>query len=322
MIHVSHDHHNRAPGLQLLCSVHVIVDDFLFDGDGNLPLHLTAHFRGDKLGGIKVDALIDGGHHAVFQQRLNDFGSRLLHAAGQLSHGDFLGNFDRQRRLFNDLQTQAAHFLLLLGAGLAALEFSALFAVFGLAADLLLSAGDVLDPFGDQGVHPVVKPFGVHLDGGGVHHPALPAPLRLGGLGLGFGSGSRFGRSRRFGSLLHRLGLRLRGGGKDLLQRADLVILCDMIKNDIQLLIGQHLAVALWLIEIFGDDFRHFFRRHAKICGHFPDSIFDKTHDSAPPYDFLPCFLTAAPALGTCVWTAGLACRLAWAPAARPDPDL
>ena len=58
---------------------------------------------------------------------LDDLRRRLFHAAGQLCHHNFIGDFHSERRLFDDFHTQAAHFFLLFGAGLAALEFPALF---------------------------------------------------------------------------------------------------------------------------------------------------------------------------------------------------
>ena len=270
MVYVSHDHDHRAPGLKLLSGIHMVVNDFLFNGDGDFPLHLAAQLRGHEFGGVEVDGFVDGGHDAVFHQGFDHLGGGLLHAAGQLCHHNFLGNFYGERRLFNDLHAQAAHFLLLLGAGLAALEFSTLFVVFGLAADFLLAAGDILDPLGDQSVHPVVEPVRVDLHGGGIHHTALPLALRLHGLGLRLGLGldfrlgcggggldcrAGFHRGGGFGRFLGRLGLRLFGGGKNLLQRVDLTVLGDMVKDDVQLLVGEYLAVALGLVEILAGDF-------------------------------------------------------------------
>ena len=106
--------------------------------------------------------------------------------------------------------------------------------------------------------------------GGGIHHTALPLALRLHGLGLRLGLGldfrlgcggggldcrAGFHRGGGFGRFLGRLGLRLFGGGKNLLQRVDLTVLGDMVKDDVQLLVGEYLAVALGLVEILAGDF-------------------------------------------------------------------
>ena len=319
VVHVAPHHHHGTPGLELLGGVHMIVNESLFNGNGDLPLDLAAQLRGHVFGGVKVNGLVDGGHDAVAQEGLDDLRRRLFHAAGQLCHHNFIGDFHSERRLFDDFHTQAAHFFLLFGAGLAALEFPALFIALALAANFLLAAGNILDPLGNQGIHPVVKPGRVDLHGRGIHHTALPLALRLCGLGVGLrcGSGSRRWGLGSCGAGLDRgSGF---GGGKDLLQRADLMILGDVVKDSVQLLVGEHLAVALRLVEILADDLRHLFRRHAEISGHFSDSILDKTHNSAPPCDFLPCFLTAGPRPGDCFGAAGFACRLDWA-AGLPGP--
>ena len=116
-----------------------------------------------KLGGVKVNGLVDAGHDAVLHQALDDLAGGFLHPGGQLAHGDLVGNLHGERRLPGHLHLQAAHFLLLLVAALVALEFAGLLLV-GLlalaAADALLAALVVLHPLGYQVIH-ICEPVGI-----------------------------------------------------------------------------------------------------------------------------------------------------------------
>ena len=284
MVYVAHDHHHRAAGLQLLGGVHMVVNELLFNGDGDLPFYPAAHLRGHKLCGVKVNVLIDGGHYPIFQQGFDDLRRRLLHPAGQFAYRDLIRDFYRQGRFLNHFQAQAAHFLLLFAFGFAALELAALFVALGLpTADFLLAAGEVLHPLGYQGIHPVVKPLGIHPDGGGIHHPALPAALRLLGSGgafcrLGFGGLPLSGFGLRLAGLIlpggrllgpgglagvpGRFRLGLLGGGKHLLQGSNLVVLGNMVKKCVQLLVGEHLAVTSGPFRILAHNIGHFFGGH------------------------------------------------------------
>ena len=306
VVNVAHDNHNGSAGLQLVGGVHMIVNDLLLDGDGDFLLHLAAHFRSHKLGGIEVDSLVDGGHDAVLHQQLDDLTGGLLHPGSQLAHGDLLGDLHCQLGLPGNLHLQAAQLLLLLIAGLIAPELVVLLVLLLalLAADALLAALVVLDPLGDQRIHPVVKTGGVHLHGRGIHNAALPLPLRLlGFFGLGalgalgalgssgllglFGLGGfRLLRLGRFCLLrLGRLGLDfLLGlflgllGGEDLLQRIDLVGLGHNLEYRIQLLVRQNLGVGLGSFIKLGDDIPDFLRRYAEIGCNFLQTILHKTH--------------------------------------------
>ena len=184
---------------------------------------------------------------------------------------------------------QAAHFLLLFIPGLVAPELVVLLVLLLAlaAADALLAALIILDPLGDQRIRMVVKPGGVHLDGRGIHHPALPLALRLLGLvgllflglgGLLLGSlclGFRLGglgllvgfRLLGLGLLLFRLLLLGLGNGlgKDLLQRGDLVGLGHDLKDLIQLRIRQDLGVGLGLFAELADDLADLLGGHAEI---------------------------------------------------------
>ncbi len=70
----------------------VSVDEASLDGDHHLLLHLAAHLLGDDGGGVEVDHLAQRGHDAVFHQALDHLCAGLLHAAGQLAHGDLIGD--------------------------------------------------------------------------------------------------------------------------------------------------------------------------------------------------------------------------------------
>ena len=281
VVNVAHNHHNGASGLELLGGVHMVVDNPLLDGDGDFLLHLAAHFRSHKLGGVKVDGLVDGSHHAVLHKQLDDLAGGLFHPAGKLAHGNLLRNLHGDRRLPGHLHLETAHLLLLLVSGFVALELVVLLALLlGLAAaNALLAAGVVLHPLGNQAVHPVVKTGGVYLHRRGVHHPALPLPFRLLGLGrlrrlllglllLGLGS------LRRLLLLGGSLGL----GLEHLLQRGNLVVAGHVVKHHIQLLLRQHLGVGLGLFIILGDDLRNFLGGNGKIRRHLLQTILKHTH--------------------------------------------
>ncbi len=312
MVNVTHNHHHGGPGLKLFGGVHMVVDDLFLDGNGNFLLHLAAHFCGHELGGIKIDGLVDGGHDAVAHQALDDLTGGLLHPGSQLAYGDFLGNLHGDRGLPGYLHLEAAHLLLLLVAGLVALEaiLLLLLLLLTLAANALLAALEVLDPLGDQIVH-ISKPVSIDLDGGGVHHPALPLPLRLlgllrlGGLGaggildaLGPGVSSGFLAALVLGTIslvrlllrLSLLGFRLlrlrlrrflgrrRPHGKHLLDGSNLMLLSHVVKHQVQLRVRQHLGVGLGLLIELSDDLRDLLRRHAEIGGNLLNAILNKTH--------------------------------------------
>ena len=187
MVDVAHDDHDRRTGNKLVCGVLMVVEQTLFDGDDDLVLDLAAKLGGDELRRVKVDGLVDRGHDAVFQQALDDLGHRLFHAGGQLADGDLVGDLDDQLRLLGNFKLEAAHFLLLLGAGLCA-EALGLLLLFILAADLLLAAGIILHAVGDERIDAVVIAVGIDRDGAGVDDAALALTLRLRLLGGRLGS--------------------------------------------------------------------------------------------------------------------------------------
>ena len=280
VVNVTHDNHNGTASDQLVLRVHMIVDQALFDGNNDLALDLTAQLRSDEFRRVEVDGLIDARHNAVFNQNLNQLGRRLFHTGGKLADRDLIGNLDRQRCLLDDLKLQAAHLLLLLVAALVAHgSFLILALILALIPEFLLSAGVILHTLGNQIVHTVIKTVCIDGDGLGVHNTALTLALlllRLLRLRLCFGSILLRLSRRSFVALaLCRLRLRFGSGSdrKDLCNRLDLMMLRNMIEHDIELLVRQHLRVALRLIKINPDNFRNFLRLHTEIRCDFLDSI-------------------------------------------------
>ena len=63
----------------------------------------VAEFGDDQFGGVGVDRLVDGRHHAHFHQRLDHVGAALGHAVGKFLDGDGLGNGHLAQNLFGRL---------------------------------------------------------------------------------------------------------------------------------------------------------------------------------------------------------------------------
>ena len=177
VVDVTHDDDDRGTGDQLVCCVLVVVKELFFNRDDDLALNLAAELHGDKLCGVVVDGLVDGRHHAVFQQALDDLCGGFLHARGKLADGNLVRNLDDQRRLFGNFELKPAHLLLLLGAVLGA-ELLCLL-LFVLVADFLLAARVVLHALGDQRIDAVVVAVGVDGDGAGINDAALTLALGL-----------------------------------------------------------------------------------------------------------------------------------------------
>ena len=208
VVDVTHDDDDRRAGLELVGAVLVIVDELFLDRHDDFLFDLAAELFSDKGRGVEVDHLGKGRHYAVFHQALDDLGTRLLHAGGQLADGDLVGNFDGQRRLLRDLKLQAAHLLGLLLLALAGERLLTVVAVSVVAELFLAAALQVAAVTGALG-H-VLQLFVVLVkvdvcDLAGVDdllfRHARRGMLRGGGLAL----------------LLHRLGVLLRLGGLTLL---------------------------------------------------------------------------------------------------------
>ena len=312
---MTHDDDDRRTGHQLVCGVLVVVKEALLDGDDDLALDLAAELDRDEFRRVKVDGLVDTGHDAVFHEALDDLGGGLFHARGKLAHGDLVGDLHDELRLLGDLELETAHLFLLLGAGFAA-EFLALLLLFVLVADLLLAALIILHAVGDERIDAVVIAVGVDRDGAGIDDAALTLALGLRLLRLLRGLLRavlrlrllrsclllRCGRSCLSGcgrlgcALLRRSGRLLRGGsllrlcgGKDLLQRCDLMVLGDIIKNDVQLFFRKILRTALGLREELSHGLDDVLRVHREVVRNLFDLVLD--FHTATSCDYFPCLM-------------------------------
>ena len=144
VVDVAHDDDDRGAGLEVLILIRGGVDEALFHGDDDFLLDLAAELHRDQGRGVIVDDIRDGGENAHLDKLLDDLGSRLLHARGQLADGDLVGNLDLQRLLFGDLALQAVHLVPLFLTALAGGLLLGLLALFGLGVDLLLVAAAAL----------------------------------------------------------------------------------------------------------------------------------------------------------------------------------
>ncbi len=172
VVHVAHDHHDGGAGDQVLLFVLGGVDELFFDGDDDFLLHLAAQLHGDQGGSIIVDDLRQGGHDAQLHELLDDLSAGLLHAGGQLTHADLVGNLDGEGGLLGNLQLELTHLLLLFLAALVA-EVGALSMV-AAALDLLLAALHLVGALGGQGFQVLVVTSQVHVAGlAGVHQLLL-----------------------------------------------------------------------------------------------------------------------------------------------------
>ncbi|MPM74320.1 hypothetical protein SDC9_121307 [bioreactor metagenome] len=283
VVHVAHNHHHGSAGNQLLFLVLVGVNQLLLNSDGNLVLHLAVKLQRHQSGGVIVNHLGQRGHNAAFHQHLNHLRAGFLHAGGQFTYADFIGNGNLQGRLFGNLKLKAAHFLLLILPPLVGKGHAGAGAAVVVGAKLLLSRRGSLHPPGLVGRH-LLQPFvilrQIHVAAlAGVHHLFLGDPGgglsqrrlclsggRLGinrpGRGMRRGRGRPLGRGRRSGGLLGRLfhgglGGRRRGDallllcrlavgiGKNLLNAGRRMGLGQGLKHQRQLFVGQRLHIAL-----------------------------------------------------------------------------
>ena len=303
VVHVTHDHHNRGPGHQILSLILMGVNELFLNGDHHFLLHLAAHFLGDNGGGVKVDHLAQGGHNAVFHQALDHLGAGLFHPAGQLAHADLVRDLHGNGGLFNNLQPQAAQTVCLLLLALVAdkIVVPALFAV----AELLLALGLLLIPAAvAAGVGHILQLFIVlgKVDVGGlagVHHLGLGHPAhRLGGLGLRLllhrlclgGGGALGGFLLGLRLLLGgRLGLFLRGGlhalGENHLYTGHRVVLGQILKDQRKLVVLQHLHVIFGCLCVLRQDLRDLLGGQTKVLCHLMHPVFvpDISQIKPPP---------------------------------------
>ena len=114
VVDVAHDDDDRGAGLQLGVGIDVVVNQPLLDRDDDLVLYLAAHLHGDKSGGVVVDGVGQARHDAHLDETAHDLGAGLLHADGQLLHGDLVRYLHAGGRLLRDLELEALHLFALL----------------------------------------------------------------------------------------------------------------------------------------------------------------------------------------------------------------
>jgi hypothetical protein len=93
VIDVAHDGDHRRPRDHRLVGIGRIREAGLDVALGD-ALEPVAHLRHHQLGGVGIDHLVDGGHHAHAHQRLDHVGAALGHAGGEFLDCDGLGNRD------------------------------------------------------------------------------------------------------------------------------------------------------------------------------------------------------------------------------------
>ena len=218
MIDVAHDHHDGRPGLLRLLLV-LDLKQAVFDGDDDLLGDLGADLHSDQRGGIKIDNIADGGHHAQAHQLFDDFAGLDLEGEGQFADRHFLGERDLQTLTALTLQLQTAHLFLL---ALFAAEHR-LAAAGGFLVELLLF-GKVIPHIAGRGnllvalvVFIEVDLAGAHIHGGAGHGSGGKVVFALGPLLLG-GLLADLDRLAGGGGLLRRSGHCRTGGRRHLAQ--------------------------------------------------------------------------------------------------------
>ena len=151
VVYVAHDDNDRRARDEFVLGIDVIVDQTVLNRHDDLMLHLAAKLHGDERGGIVIDHVGHGRHHAELDELLDDLDRRFLHAGGELADVDLVGDADLELLLFRDLKLQALHLVALFLAALGACDL--LLALLVLVLDLLLAAAaDVLVLPGVAGV--------------------------------------------------------------------------------------------------------------------------------------------------------------------------
>ena len=290
VIHVTHDDNDRRTRDEFVLGINMVVNETVLDRNDDLMLHLAAKLHGDERGGIVVDHVGHGRHDAELDELLDDLDRRFLHAGGKLADVDLVGNADLELLLFGDLKLQALHLVALFLAALGAGDL--LLALLVLVLDLFLAAAvEILAAAAGDLVEPLVVFREVRARrAAGIDHALFNDLLRLRGLlrlGLRLrlrrsgGNGARRGDLFRcgFGALflLRRLGggfLLLRFGSEDLGDAADLVMLRQILKDEVQLAGFQNLHMVLRRRGIVGEDLGNILGGHAEILGNLVNAVF------------------------------------------------
>jgi hypothetical protein len=87
VIDMAHDGDDRRARLERLRRIFLAAEADLDIGFAD-ALDVVPELGDQQLCGILVDRLVDGDHHAHFEQRLHQIGAALRHAVGKLLNGD------------------------------------------------------------------------------------------------------------------------------------------------------------------------------------------------------------------------------------------
>ena len=292
VVDVAHDDDDRRAGDEFVLGIDVVINETVLDRHNDLVLHLAAKLHGDERGGIVIDHIGHGRHHAELDELLDDLDRRFLHAGGELADVDLVGDADLELLFLRDLKLQALHLVALFLAALGACDL--LLALLVLVLDLLLAAAaDVLVLPGVAGVAgDLVEALVVFREirsGGaaGIDDALFHDLLRLDGLlrlrllrllyGRRRAAGGLFLRGSVGLLLFRRLGgglLLLRFGGEDLGNAADLVMLRQILENEIQLGVLENLHMVLRRRGIVGEDLGNILGGHAEILGNLVNAVF------------------------------------------------
>ena len=278
VVNVTHDNNDRITRLELLFLVLVLVEQLLLDGNMNFLFDLAAHFLGNDGCGIVIDDLRDRSHNAQLDEALDNVRCGALHAGSELADGDLIRDHDLYRDLLERchllLALEALHLLLLL---LAALVAERLGALVGLLGQLLLLGALGLHALGlcvYQLIYMIVILGEIYVTGtAGIDtvyllYLALSRLLlhdRLLSLGLGLLLGFR-------------LGLLLLAGCALCVQHTFdvvyLIMLGEILENDRQVGIVEHLHMVLRCAAILCQDLGDLLGGYAEVLGDLVYPVF------------------------------------------------
>ena len=92
MVNVTHDRDDRSPGLEILLTLRIILDDcFIVEG---YEMDGTSVFGCDDLGSVVIDLLVDRYHHSHLEELADNVARLDVHLLGKLTDSDVLHNVD------------------------------------------------------------------------------------------------------------------------------------------------------------------------------------------------------------------------------------
>ena len=293
MVDVAHDDDDGRALDKIFFIVHAVINDAVLNGDDDLALDLSVHLGGDDGRRIKIDRLIDRGHHTEGKQLFDNVRSRALELGSQIADGDLITDGDLNRRFLGALRRDTLQALRL---RLPLMGAHALLAVLaGLLLELLLVdiAVGVVAGAGRRRGEPIVLLIvfiQLHIPATGIH----AAQFTL-GAGLNHNRLLRLGlcRRRRLGVLLRALCFRLLFRSRRLCRRGCLFFLFgggrleilikavhgavrgrDDVKDDVQLLLIQRRHRLFIGVGVLVQDLQDLFTLLAKILGDLMRSVF------------------------------------------------